>query len=144
MSKQPGPTTAGIPTRPVAFIRSGPAVRTPPTNSSASSVVVRSSTPATIPESMIVSIDLPPAPVAAKTNTSYPFSSSIRFASLTHAVVFPNIDATINGLSDATSILTSTIPQIAPAARVKIIFESRFNPATSVTLGIKVISLVPI
>ena len=37
----------------------------------------------------------------------------------------------------------STMPQMAPAARVKMIFEIRFKPATSTILGIMVMSLEP-
>ena len=42
-----------------------------------------------------------------------------------------------------TATAASTIPQIAPAARVKITRDSRFSPATSAMLGIIVMSFVP-
>ena len=46
MSSAPTEMTCGTPCSPAAVSRSGPAERTPPTSSSASSVVVMSSTPA--------------------------------------------------------------------------------------------------
>ena len=49
MSAAPVETTWGMPIAPAAVSRSGPALRKPPTCSSASSVVVRSSTPAISP-----------------------------------------------------------------------------------------------
>ena len=135
--------TTGMPAFAAASMRVGPALRVPPQSSSAHSVVVMSSTPTAMPLSMTASIDFPPAPVAAKTSTSYPFSSRMRFASVTQAVVLPNMEATISGLSSETSVSAEIIPQIAPAARAKIVLERRFSPATSATLGIMVMSLVP-
>ena len=54
----------------MASSRAGPAERTPPTISSAISVVVTSITAARSPESTSFSIDWPPVPVAWKTRQS--------------------------------------------------------------------------
>ena len=70
MSSAPRLTTCGTPAAPAAVSRSGPALSTPPTSSSASSVVVRSSTPASMPERASASSARPPEPVAWKTSTS--------------------------------------------------------------------------
>ena len=59
-------------------------------------------------------------------------------------MVVPNMLATTSGLSSrpgATS--ASTIPQIAPAARARIVREIRLSPCTSTTAGIITMSLVP-
>ena len=65
------PTQTGYdPDDPAAVKRSGPALSTPPTRSSASSVVVRSSTPARKPDRASVSNARPPDPVAWKVSTS--------------------------------------------------------------------------
>ena len=40
-------------------------------------------------------------------------------------------------------MVTSIIPQIAPAAWVKMVFEMELRPATSTMDGIMVMSLVP-
>ena len=63
MSRQPGTITWGMPALPAASMRSGPAVSTPPTSSSAHSVVVMSSTPSIRPSSIRPSMVRPPAPV---------------------------------------------------------------------------------
>ena len=70
MSSAPGAITCGSPAAPAAVSRPGPADSTPPTRSSASSVVVRSSTPLTRRSSASASSARPPAPVAWKTSTS--------------------------------------------------------------------------
>ena len=63
---------------------------------------------------------------------------------LTHSVVFPNIEAVMIGFSSGeVSGSAPTIPQIAPAARVKIIREIRLIPATSTIDGNMTISLAP-
>ena len=54
----------------IASRRAGPAESTPPTISSAISVVVTSITPVSRPESTSFSIDWPPVPVAWKTRQS--------------------------------------------------------------------------
>ena len=95
---------AGSRPRPAAVRRSGPALRKPPTCSSASSVVVRSSTPAMSPSSMSDSMACPPLPVAWKTRTSQPARSSVSRARSTHAVVTPNIVAATSGLSFASRL----------------------------------------
>ena len=64
MSSAPQETTCGMPLRPAASKRPGPALKTPPANSSHHSVVVTSATPATKPESIKLSIARPPLPVA--------------------------------------------------------------------------------
>ena len=66
----PGAMTCGTPLSAAAVSRSRPADSTPPTRSSASSVVVRSSTPAIRPSRMNDSMVIPPVPVAWKTSTS--------------------------------------------------------------------------
>ena len=63
ISRQPGVTIAGVPVFAAASRRVGPALNTPPTSSSAHSVVVRSSTPLIIPASIRLSIVRPPVPV---------------------------------------------------------------------------------
>ena len=45
--------------------------------------------------------------------------------------------------TSAAAGFVSTIPQIAPAARVRISREIRFSPATSTMLGNMTMSLVP-
>ena len=47
------------------------------------------------------------------------------------------------GLESLTSTSLSTIPQMAPAARVKMVRETGFSPETSTILGIMTMSLVP-
>ena len=74
----------------------GPAESTPPTTSSAISVVVASITPASRPDSTSFSIDWPPVPVAWKTRQSYR-SSSCFITACTHGVVFPNMLSPIAG-----------------------------------------------
>ena len=61
---------AGTPARAAASQRVGPAFKTPPTSSSAHSVVVMSNTPDTSPLSTSDSSVRPPVPVAAKIITS--------------------------------------------------------------------------
>ena len=80
MSSAPTLTTCGIPLLIAAFNRSGPAERMPPTCSSASSVVVRSSTAEISPSRINASIARPPTPVAWKTQTSNPAFSRIFLA----------------------------------------------------------------
>src|SRR5688572_27509266 len=70
MSSAPHDPTYGIGFLAKTSMRVGPAVRTPPTSSSAISVVVTSSTPARRPESTSFSIDWPPVPVAWNTMQS--------------------------------------------------------------------------
>src|SRR5882757_1138670 len=70
MSSAPKLTAWGMPARPAAVSRVGPAENTPPTSSSASSVVVMSRTPETKPASISPSMDIPPTPVQWKTRTS--------------------------------------------------------------------------
>ena len=67
----------------------------------------------------------------------------MRFASVRHAVVLPNIEATMSGFPPSAFTSAIAIPQIAPAARVRMVRVRRFSPATSATLGIMVMSLVP-
>ena len=143
MSRQPGVTMAGVPVLPAASSRVGPAPRMPPTNSSAHSVVVMSSTPAVMPASTSDSIARPPVPVAWKTSTSKPAFSKTDFAVCTHCVVFPNMLATMMGLSSVAGMIVSTIPQIAPAARPRMVREMRLSPATSTMAGIITMSFTP-
>ena len=70
MSSAPSETTCGMPERPAAVSRSGPALSTPPTSSSHSSVVVTSSTPRMKPASIRASIERPPVPVMWNVSTS--------------------------------------------------------------------------
>ncbi|MND00379.1 hypothetical protein D3C83_189700 [compost metagenome] len=71
----------------------------------------------------------------------------MRFASVTHAVVLPNMLATTSGLSDGgawrRNSAAATMPEIAPAAFSKTARETRLIPATSTIAGIIVMSLVP-
>ncbi len=60
-----------------------------------------------------------------------------------HSVVLPNMLAAMSGFSSSTEIVDSTIPQMAPAARLKMTLDMRFKPAISTTLGIMAISFVP-
>ena len=64
ISNAPGAMTCGIPTSPAASSLLGPALRIPPTSSSANSVVVASRTPAINPLRIRSSIARPPVPVA--------------------------------------------------------------------------------
>ena len=143
MSSAPSDTTCGTPAAPAASSRSGPAERTPPTSSSASSVVVASSTPARKPSRTSASIDWPPAPVAWKTSTSYPSSSSRSRARVTHGVVTPNIVAPTSGFASSAGTVACTIPAIAPAAFVMIRAETRLTPEMSTTEYIIVTSTAP-
>ena len=98
----------------------GPAVRIPPTNSSASSVVVVLRTPAKIPSEISPSIASPPVPVAWNTDTRSPHDSRSSTCS-THGVVTRNIVAAINGRSETlesacTGRCVPTIPAMARAA----------------------------
>ena len=70
ISVAPSDTTWGVPARPPASRRSGPALKIPPTTSSVSSVVVTSRTPLMKPERTSYSMARPPDPVAWKTSTS--------------------------------------------------------------------------
>ena len=70
MSTQPGTRTTGIPAFDAARHRSGPALRMPPHTSSASSVVVMSSSAVMYPSVISASMVRPPEPVAWKTKTS--------------------------------------------------------------------------
>src|ERR1051325_4625158 len=56
-------------------------------------------------------------------------------------VVFPNMLATITGLLSTAGACISTIPQIAPAAWVRISPEIRLMPARSTILGNMTMSL---
>ena len=60
-----------------------------------------------------------------------------------HFVVLPNMLATTSGFSSSTATSASTMPQIAPAARARIVREMRLSPCTSTTAGIMAMSLVP-
>ena len=64
-------------------------------------------------------------------------------ASVTQAVVLPNMLATTSGRAESMTGSASTMPQMAPAARVKMTRERRLSPATSAMLGIMVMSFVP-
>ena len=98
MSSAPHEPTYGIGRRANASKRSGPALSTPPTISSHTSVVEMSSTPASRPESTSFSIDWPPVPVAWNTRQSNSFCSCLVTA-CTHGVVTPNIVSPIAGFS---------------------------------------------
>jgi len=100
MSRQPGTTMAGVPVLAAASSRSGPAPEVAARDSSAHSVVVISRTPATSPLLMRLSMARPPVPVEWKTRTSYPALSRMDLAWSTQDVVFPNILATMSGLSE--------------------------------------------
>ena len=62
---------------------------------------------------------------------------------LMQSVVLPNMLATIKALFSWVSISVSTMPQMAPAARLKMTLEIELSPATSTMEGIMVMSLVP-
>src|SRR5438128_5079040 len=145
MSSAPSETTCGIPARPAASSLSGPAESTPPTSSSASSVVVRSRTPLRKLDSTSASMDCPPVPVAWKTSTSYPSRSRVPRARVTEGVVTPNIVAATSGrLSPAASPARAfAIPAAAPAALLRIRAEIRLIPAMSTTEYIIVTSTAP-
>ncbi len=70
MSRHPGAMTAGMAAVVMASMRVGPAESVAPTSSSAHSVVVMSSIPLTMPDSMSASMVFPPVPVAWNTRTS--------------------------------------------------------------------------
>ena len=60
-----------------------------------------------------------------------------------HLVVLPNMLATTTGFWSPAATSASTMPQMAPAARAKMIREIRLRPCTSTTAGIIAMSLVP-
>ena len=63
---------------------------------------------------------------------------------MTQGVVTPNMVAAMDGFwSRAVVCSAATIPQIAPAALLRIRRDTRFRPAMSSTEGIMQISLVP-
>ena len=64
ISKQPGAINNGRFISTAAFIRSGPELKIPPQNSSASSVVVKSITASKTPSLISSSIAFPPTPLA--------------------------------------------------------------------------------
>jgi hypothetical protein len=108
----------------------------PPTSSSASSVVVTSTVPASSPSASNRSIERPPVPLALNTSVSNPRSSSSRRTRVTHGVVTPNIVAPISGRSvelGAKSSRALAMPAIAPAAFHSTRSEKRFRPAMSTT-----------
>ncbi len=88
-------------------------------------------------------MDRPPVPVAWKTRTSYPSSSSRSRARVTHGVVTPNIVAPTSGFTSSASSCAFAMPAIAPAAFARIRREIRFSPAMSTTEYIIVTSTAP-
>ncbi|PIL25875.1 hypothetical protein GSI_11628 [Ganoderma sinense ZZ0214-1] len=114
ISSAPSDTTCGTPLRAAASSRCGPAVRTPPTSSSASSVVVRSRTPSKNPAEVRRSSARPPAPDAWKTYGVQSYLARSVRACVTAGVVTPNIVIAIR-LPLSRPAATSTTP--APGAR---------------------------
>ena len=91
MSSAPSETICGTPLLAAASSRCGPAGRTPPTSSSASSVVVRSRTPSKNPSDVRRSSARPPAPVAWKTYGVQSYLARSVRACITAGVVTPNM-----------------------------------------------------
>src|ERR1700728_2878600 len=67
----------------------------------------------------------------------------MRRAAVTQGVVTPNMVAAIAGWSLMAAGSVVTMPQIAPAALLRILRETRFKPAMSTTEGIMQISFMP-
>ena len=101
MSSAPSETTWGTPAAPAASRRSGPAESTPPTRSSASSVVVRSSTPARKPPSLSPSIACPPGARGVKDQHLVAQLLQPLARAGHHGVVTPNIVAPTSGRASA-------------------------------------------
>ena len=115
--------------------RSGPAENTPPTSSSATSVVVMSMTAEINPESTSFSSDCPPVPVAWKVRQSQR-SSRRCVTACTHGVVTPNIVSPMAGferLGAPSRAAFRIIPPSACAAFARTRSEIRLMPETSVT-----------
>ena len=126
-------------------MRSGPAEKTPPTSSSAISVVVTSITAASRPESTSFSIDWPPVPVAWKVRQSY-CSSSALVTACTQGVVTPNMVRPIAGLVVLWLLSRGAfriMPASAWAAFDSTRSEMRLMPETSVTAYIMQMSAGP-
>ena len=126
-------------------MRSGPAENTPPTSSSAISVVVTSITPASRPESTSFSIDWPPVPVAWKVRQSY-CSSSALVTACTQGVVTPNMVRPMAGLVVVWLLSRGAfriMPASAWAALDSTRSEMRLMPETSVTAYIMQMSAGP-
>ena len=144
MSRHPGAITWGIPAAAGPSRRWGPADRIPWQISSAHSVVVISRHAAQCPPIISSSMERPPLPVAWKMMGAYPASSKRAAHFSTQAVVFPNIETQIMGLSFPSGIKSyCIIPQTAPAALDMIILEKRFSPQISTMDGNSTMSLVP-
>lgn len=145
MSSAPTDTTYGTPARTIASIRPGPPGITPPTISSATSVVVASITPAMLPEATSRSMIFPPVPVAWNTIGSHPACSTIRLAPVTQGVVTPNmvIAATGRSATAPASAGASAMPAMAAAARLRMGLSTRLSPATSTRLGTRIRSVAP-
>ncbi len=150
MSSAPRLTTCGIPAAPAAVSRSGPAVSTPPTRSSASSVVVRSSTPASIPDRARASSARPPEPVAWNTSTSYPSSVEAGAGGVDRGRRHPEHrrgdERTVSAAGDARRRgrrARGPSPAIAAAALPRRRGTAWLMPAMSTTLYIIVTSLAP-
>ena len=133
--------------RMIAPKRSSVAGSTPPISMSATSVVVRSMTPAIMPESTSFSIERPPTPVAWNTR----HSNSSRSAALmrcTAGVVTPNIVSPTagrrrvgRGLPPSRRAFAMPISACAPLASTW--REIELRPETSVTEYIIVMSEGP-
>jgi hypothetical protein len=133
MSSAPTEPTYGMPEVSNTSSLCGPADSTPPTNSSATSVVVRSSTAVSEPDATSFSIDCPPVPVAWKTMQSW-LASSSAVAACTQAVVTPNIVSPIAASASAgVGCQARTMPATACAALASTWREMRFSPDTSTT-----------
>ena len=118
---------------PAASSRSGPAESTPPTRSSASSVVVASSTPARKPPRASASIDCPGSGRMEDEHLVAELLEPLARA-VTHGVVTPNIVAPINGRSpSAAGTVAFAMPAIAPAALAMICAEIWLTPEMSTT-----------
>lgn len=120
ISIAPGSTTCGMPRELAACKRSGPALKKPPHSSSASSVVVKSSTASITPCSTNSSMARPPVPLAWKTKVSQSAFVSKSWQRIAAGVVAPKaVIATVRRLASARTppvpASISTMPQIAAA-----------------------------
>ncbi len=142
MSSAPTDPTQGRRVRIAAPKRSSVAGRTPPNRRSATSVVVMSRKPVSIPLSASFSIVRPPVPVAWKTRQSW-LSRKAAVIAVTQGVVTPNIVSPMAGLPPLAVAGCSAMPAIASAALVRTTRLIRFSPARSVTAGIRIRSEMP-